>query len=112
MLPLILAGECNCTINGDLCLGADSVHTREVEQDFKRCGRSAADEIDSIYTSCCIDRTSSSCCASAYVIDGIVFKCASAGAIKFAFARASVASLAYDIGFLRSFSSVAVASLV
>ena len=74
---MILAGECNCTINGELCLGAGSVHTREVEQDFERCGRSAADNIDSIYTSCCIDCTSSSCCASAYDIDGIVFKCAS-----------------------------------
>ena len=112
MLPLILAGECNCTINGELCLGAGSVHTREVEQDFKRCGRSAADKIDGIYTSCCIDCTSSSCCASAYVIDGIGFECASAGATKCAYARPSAASSACDIGCdiggdVASFSSVA-----
>ena len=86
---MILAGECNCTTNAEGCLGADSVHTREVEQCFERCCRSsAADDID---TSCCIDRISFSCCAaaydidrisfscfaSAYDIDGIVFKCAS-----------------------------------
>ena len=115
MLPLILAGECNCTINGELCLGADPVHTREVEQGFKRCGRSAADEIDRIYTSCCIDRISSSCCASAYDIDGIVFKGASAESSQRCSgtsAAASVASLAYDIGMQRQVSVSSVASLV
>ena len=78
MLPLILAGECSCTTKGEECLGSDSVHTREVEQCSERCCRSsAADDIDSVYTSCCIDRISFSCCASAYDIDGILFKCAS-----------------------------------